>query len=97
MFSNDKARSFRESGAKSKDVVRALQVRGTDLEMFHSYCILWHLSKTVACHYEFNTVFWKSCIVYCAKPKEVDPIKLISLQGSVSIALKYEINNSVGK
>ena len=32
--------------------------------------------------------FEKSCIVFCAKPKEVDPIKLISLlQISVSIAL----------
>ena len=47
------------------------------------------------CHYEFNTVFQKSCIVFCAKPKEVYPIKLISLrQISVSIVLKY-INNSV--
>ena len=37
---------------------------------------------------------------FCAKPKEVrvDPIKLISLrQISVSIALKYIINNSVLK
>ena len=32
------------------------------------------------CHYEFNTVFWKSCIVFCAKLKEVDPITLISLR-----------------
>ena len=40
--------------------------------------------------------FEKSCIVFCAKPKEVDPIKLISLcRMSVSIALKYMINNSV--
>ena len=29
------------------------------------------------CHYEFNTVFSKSCKVYCAKPKEVDPLKPI--------------------
>ena len=28
------------------------------------------------CHYEFNTVFQKSCIIACAKPKEVNPIKL---------------------
>ena len=36
--------------------------------------------------------------VFFAKPKEVDPIKLISLrQISVSIALKYIINNSVLK
>ena len=28
------------------------------------------------CHYEFNMVFRKSCIVFCAKPKEVNPIKL---------------------
>ena len=27
-------------------------------------------------YYDFNTVFWKLCIVFCAKPKEVDPIKL---------------------
>ena len=48
------------------------------------------------CHYEFNTIFRKSCIVFCAKPREVDPIKLISLrQTSVLIALKYIINNSV--
>ena len=25
------------------------------------------------CHYEFNTVFWKSRMVFFAKPKEVDP------------------------
>ena len=50
------------------------------------------------CHYEFNMVFWKSCIIFCAKPKEVDPIELISLrQVCVSIALKYEINISVIK
>ena len=50
------------------------------------------------CLYEFNRVFWKSCIVFCAKPKEVDPIKLISLrQTSVSIALKYIIYNGVLK
>ena len=43
----------------------------------------------------FNTVFCKSGIVFCAKPKEVDPIKLNSLrQRSLSIALKYIINNS---
>ena len=48
------------------------------------------------CHYEFNTVFWTSCIVFCEKPKEKDPIKIISLrQINVSIALKYIINNSV--
>ena len=29
------------------------------------------------CHYEFNMAFCKSCIVFCAKPKEVDPTKLI--------------------
>ena len=35
---------------------------------------------------------------FCAKPKEVDPIKLIYLrQISRSIALKYIINNSVWK
>ena len=50
------------------------------------------------CHYEFITVFLKSCTVFCVKPKEVDRIKLISLrQISVSIALKYIINNSVLK
>ena len=39
---------------------------------------------------EFNKVFRKSCRAFCAKPKEVDPIKLISLrQINVSIALKY--------
>ena len=42
--------------------------------------------------------FLKSCIVFCAKAKEVDPIKFISLrQTSVSIALKYKVNNSVLK
>ena len=36
--------------------------------------------------------------VFCAKPKEVDPIKVISLQQiSVLIALKYIINNNVLK
>ena len=46
---------------------------------------------------EFNTVFRKSCIAFCAKPKEVDPSKLISLRINVSITLKYIINNSVLK
>ena len=27
------------------------------------------------CHYEFNTAFQNSCIVFCAKPKEVDLMK----------------------
>ena len=27
------------------------------------------------CHYKFNTVFWKSCIVFCAKLMEVNPFK----------------------
>ena len=50
------------------------------------------------CHYEFNTVFWKSCIVFCAKPTEVNPIKLISLRPvRLSITVKYMINNSVWK
>ena len=50
------------------------------------------------CHYEFNRVFGKPCVVFCAKPKEVDPIKLISLQQiSVSIVLIYIINNSLLK
>ena len=45
------------------------------------------------CHYDFNTVFWKSCNVFCAKPKEVDPLKSISVwQISVSIVFKYIIN-----
>ena len=48
------------------------------------------------CHYEFKRVFWKSCIVFCAKPKEVHTIKLISLQQiRALIALKYIINNRV--
>ena len=40
------------------------------------------------CHYEFNTVFCKSCIVFCAKPNVADPIKLISLQ-QISLSLAY--------
>ena len=28
------------------------------------------------CHYEFNSVFYKSCNVFCAKSKEVKPDKL---------------------
>ena len=45
------------------------------------------------CRYEFDTIFWKSCVVFCAKPKEVDPVKLISLrQVSVSIAQRMKIN-----
>ena len=44
------------------------------------------------------SILWKSCIVFCAKPKEVDPIELISLrQMSASVALKYIINNGVLK
>ena len=47
-------------------------------------------------HSESHTAFRKLCIVFCVKPKEVDPIKLISLrQINVSKALKYTINNSV--
>ena len=39
--------------------------------------------------------FEKSCIGFCAKPKEIDPIELIPLQQiSGPIALKYRINNS---
>ena len=50
------------------------------------------------CHFKFNMVFWKPCMLFCAKQKEVGPIKLISLrQISVSIAIKYIINNSVWK
>ena len=60
----------------------------------HSFCgICWR-----QCHYEFHTVFWRTCIIFCAKPKEVNPMKLISLQQiNLSIALKYRINNSVWK
>ena len=56
------------------------------LASFFDFCgICWR-----QCHYEFNTVFWKSCIICCAKLKEVDPIILISLQQvSLSIAIKY--------
>ena len=32
------------------------------------------------CRCEFNTVFRKSCIIFCVKPKEADPIELISLK-----------------
>ena len=40
--------------------------------------------------------FEKSCNIICAKPKEVNPMKLISLrQISVSTALKYITDNSV--
>ena len=47
---------------------------------------------------EFNALFQKSCIVFCAKPKEVDPIKLnFSVTNSVSIAPKYIINDGVVK
>ena len=34
-------------------------------------------------HYEFKMVFGKSCIVFCAKPKEVDPITLILYEKKV--------------
>ena len=70
-----------------------------DIVEKRNYCSLCHMYPFVVtlfvafvvrqCHYEFNTVFLKSCIVFCARPKEVDPIKLISLrQTSVSVALK---------
>ena len=37
-------------------------------------------------------------LYFFVKPKEVDPVKLISLrQISISIALKYIINNSILK
>ena len=52
------------------------------------------------CHYEFNTVFWKLCIVFCAKPKEVDYNKLFSprqIHVSVLVAFKYIIKNSMLK
>ena len=47
------------------------------------------------CHYEFNTVFRKSCNVLCAKPKEVDPIKLnFSMKTK---CFKYVITNGTIK
>ena len=59
--------------------------------------VLWHLSKTMSLWVPYG-IFWKSCIVFCAKPKEVDPIKLnFRWHLSVSIALKYMINNGVLK
>ena len=42
--------------------------------------------------------FKKACIVFWAKPKEEDLVKLIFLrQKNVSVALKHIINNSVLK
>ena len=42
--------------------------------------------------------YFENQYVFCAKPKEIDPIKLIFLrQIRVSITLKYMINNSVLK
>ena len=51
------------------------------------------------CHYAFNTVFWKPCMVFCTKLKELDSIKLkfFLWQKSVLITLKYIINNGVLK
>ena len=50
------------------------------------------------CRYEFNTVSRKSYIVFCAKPKEVDPIRLnFPVTISVSISLKYIINDGILK
>ena len=53
------------------------------IDMWSFGCILAELYTGSFCfcgicqrqfHYEFNMLFWKSCIVFCAKPKEVDPI-----------------------
>ena len=41
-------------------------------DMAHTLLFLWHCR----CHYEFNMVCLKSCIVFCAKPKEVILIKI---------------------
>ena len=50
------------------------------------------------CHYEFNMVFRKSCNVFCAKPKEVDPIKLgFSVTNKCFDTNQYIINNGVLK
>ena len=56
--------------------------------------VLIFVAKTMPLSVQYAIL--KSCIVFCAKTKEVDHIKLISvLQISVSLALKYIINNSV--
>ena len=59
-------------------------------QLFH---FLRHLSKTMPLRVQYGIL--KIMYRICAKPKEADPIKLISLQVSISIALKYDINNSV--
>ena len=42
------------------------------------------------CHYVFNTVFWKSCKIFFAKPKEVDPVNLnVSMTNSFDSTQKY--------
>ena len=55
-------------------------------------CFLCHLSNTIPLGVQYCILK----IMYRILPKEVDPIKLSSLrQISLSIALKYIINNSV--
>ena len=45
-----------------------------------------------------NTIFRKSCDVFCVKPKEVDPNNLgFCRTNKCSIALDYVINNGVLK
>ena len=48
------------------------------------------------CHYEFNTVIRKSCIVFCVKPKGVHPIKLsVSVTNKCFDRKQKKINNGV--
>ena len=55
---------------------------------------LWHLSKTMLLWVQYR--IFKIVYRFWAKPKELDPVKLVSLrQTRVSIALKYIINNNV--
>ena len=60
----------------------------------HSFCGICRRQ----CHYEFNTVFRKSCNIFCAKPKEVDPIKVnFSMTNTCFDTTQNIINNGISK
>ena len=68
----------------------------TDLQ---TYYFFWHLSKTMPLRAQYHIL--KSCEVFCANPKEVDPTNLnlcmTNTLVSVSTAPKYIIKLEILK
>ena len=55
---------------KGDEACRSHQPLPSNMAVYEAYV------EDKQCHYECNTVFRKSCNVFCAKQKEVNPIKL---------------------